>query len=128
MIDFLTYGGYDYSYRTPPLSWFARHSRALYTHWGPFSKSVRKEIWLCWMAGTSGFIPMVPFQVVPSTAITEPRQPSKFRTIWNASILVPRMTKSAVENGANLEVTVSSNPNAIVPQYLVMVWLSIESV
>lgn len=49
LLDFLTYGGYNYSASTLPVSWFAPHILLVYMHWDAFPDSVHKEIGLAWM-------------------------------------------------------------------------------
>lgn len=39
LLNFLTYGGYNYSANTPLVSWFAPHSVSVYRHWGAFADS-----------------------------------------------------------------------------------------
>lgn len=78
LLTMLTFGGYEYSADTPPVSWFALHSASVYRHWPDSAASVRKEIRLGWMAGPWEFVPTVTFQAVPYAAIQKPRQPGKF--------------------------------------------------
>lgn len=98
LIDFLTYGCYDYSTITPPISWFAPHTIYVLKQWTAFANCVEKEIRLGWLQGPYDFIPTVTFRVLPGTGIPKTRQHSKFRTIWNASVSGPDMDGSAVSN------------------------------
>lgn len=77
LIAFLTFGTYDYSADTPPVSWFAPHNISVYKHWKVFADSVSKEIGLGWMHGPHDFIPTIPFRVVPGAAIPKKRQPQQ---------------------------------------------------
>lgn len=128
LIGFLTYGCYDYSPNTTPVSWFAPHSASVFKQWRAFADSVDKEIRLGWMQGPYDFVPTVPFPVVPGAAIPKPRQANKFRTIWNAYIPGQGLAGSGVSNGNGLELPVASNTAVVLPQYLAMAWISIQRV
>lgn len=128
LIGFLTYGCYDYSPNAPPISWFAPQSASVFKQWNSFADSMEKEIRMGWMTGPYDSIPTVPFRVVPGTAIPKPRQPTKFRTIWNASVPSPELLGSAVSNCSGMELPVASSTAAILPPYLAIAWMSIERV
>lgn len=128
LIAFLTFGGYDYSADTPPISWFAPHSVSLYTHWQVFADNINKEIEQGWMQGHYDFIPTLPFRVVTGAAIPRKRQPDKFHTIWNALVRGPLMACSEVGNGNGMNLPIVSSSAAALPPYLAMTWLSIERV
>lgn len=61
LITFLTFSGYDYSSKTPPVSWFAPHSVSGYDQWQAFAEIVTKEIIFGWMNGSYDFMPTVRF-------------------------------------------------------------------
>lgn len=128
LLDMFTYGCYDCSPDTTPVSWFAPHSASVYKQWPDFAASVRKEINLGWMEGPWNHIPTVPFRVVPGASIPKPRQPGTFRTKWNASIPGPHLSKSVVDTGNNQSLSVASNAVPVLPHYLAISWLSIERV
>lgn len=80
------------------------------------------------MEGPWEFVPTVPFCVVLGAAIHKPRQPGKFRTIWNVSVPGPHLAKIGVDNGNFLVFPVASNAAAALPSYTAMACLSIERV
>lgn len=125
LIEFLMFGAIDYSGDTLPVSWFAPHSSSAYNHWDMFSASVRKEIEKGWIKGPWAVIPTAPFRVVPGAAIPKPRQPSKYRTIWNASVPGPRLGHNVVDNGIGIVLPVETKAAAVLPPYLAMAWMSI---
>lgn len=115
LISFLTFGAYDYSADTPPVSWFSLNIRSVYKHWQEFASSVSKEIRMGWMQGPYTFIPTIPFRVVLGAAIPKPRQPNRFHTICNASIPSPMLEYSAFSNDNVIALPVSSNAAARLP-------------
>lgn len=89
------------------------------------------------MKGPWPFIPTIPFRVVLGYTIPKPRQPERYRTIWNASVAGPHIAKSAVDNGGCLTLPVKGNgacvtllvactDGAVLTPYKAMAWLSIE--
>lgn len=66
--------------------------------------------------------------MVPGAAIPKLRRPNKFRVIYNSSITLFHYSNSAIDNGRDGRLPVSTIADAALPSFIAFEWLYIEQV
>lgn len=124
ILFFLRFGFYDYSSKTPPVSYFSPHRKHAWDAGQCFYEVVQKEVINGWIGPAQPHPTSMPFQI--TTSSVERKKGGSCGLVWNASWPRPETVRGLVQVTSGEWRPVASNANTNLPECLDFECSSIE--